>query len=317
MRSPWPHTRSLLLAAALVSTALCGTQAAAAEQTKEQCVAADEAAQPLRRSGKLRDARALLLQCIAAECPRPVRDDCAQRLGEVDRALPTVVFVAEGADGAALTAVHVTVDGVPLAEQLDGTALPIDPGEHTFAFKVDGRAPIEKWLVIRESEKERRERVAFVAPPPPTPAAAPAGIPQTLPPTSAPAESTPSSSTPSETASTANGQRIAAYVLGGAGVVCIGVGGAFGLSAASKWSQAKIDCGSGCSATSNARSEKSDADTAAAASTGAFIAGAVEIAAGVIVFLTAPSGEKTKGATLRVVPSVGPSGGGVLLSGKF
>lgn len=54
--------------------------------TKQECVAANEAAQDLRRAGKLRDARKKLELCVAEICPKAVREDCAQRLDDLDKA---------------------------------------------------------------------------------------------------------------------------------------------------------------------------------------------------------------------------------------
>jgi hypothetical protein len=61
--------------------------AAADAPTKQECVAANEAAQDLRRAGKLREAREKLAVCLDEGCPKAVRDDCAQRRDEVDKAM--------------------------------------------------------------------------------------------------------------------------------------------------------------------------------------------------------------------------------------
>ena len=67
--------------------------------------------------------------------------------------MPTVVFEAKDAAGAIVFAVKVKMDGDLLAERLQGSALPIDPGEHTFTFEVAGRPSVEKHLMIFEGEK--------------------------------------------------------------------------------------------------------------------------------------------------------------------
>ena len=56
------------------------------------------------------------------------------------------------------------MDGQPIAERLEGTALSIDPGAHTFTFETAGQANIEKQFVVHEGEKDRRERIVFGAP---------------------------------------------------------------------------------------------------------------------------------------------------------
>lgn len=142
-------------------TLLVSASSAHAEPTKQECVAANSAAQDLRSVGRLREAQVKLALCVSASCPGPVREDCADRLREVEKATPSIVFEAKDGDGNDLSAVAVSVDGQPLAKKLDGGALVIDPGEHTFTFQMAGRPAVEKKLVVREGEKGRRERVTL------------------------------------------------------------------------------------------------------------------------------------------------------------
>src|SRR5579863_2417832 len=113
---------------------LCTALAAAGEPSKQECVTANESAQDLRRLSQLRAARTQLARCVSASCPGPVREDCAQRLTEVDLAMPTLVLVAKDKAGNDLSSVLVTMDGLPFADSLDGSAVQVDPGEHRFVF---------------------------------------------------------------------------------------------------------------------------------------------------------------------------------------
>jgi hypothetical protein len=147
---------------AFASFAIVATFAyvATAAPSKAECVAANSSAQDLRRAGKLRAAREKLVTCVDSACPGPVREDCAERLQEIDKVAPSVVFDAKDSIGNDLSAVVVTMDGEPLAEKLDGSALPVDPGKHTFRFESRG-VKTEKTLLIHEGEKDRRERIAL------------------------------------------------------------------------------------------------------------------------------------------------------------
>ncbi len=143
-----------------LGVAIVESIAFANEPTKQECVAANESAQDLQRAGKLRDARAQLVMCTARACPGAVRDDCADRLRAVDQALPTVVFtlvLPKNAAGIDVSAARVAVDGVVLPEPLDGTAIPVDPGEHTFTFSAGDRAPVSVRLLIHEGERLQRD----------------------------------------------------------------------------------------------------------------------------------------------------------------
>ena len=53
------------------------------------------------------------------------------------------------------------MDGEPLADRLEGTAVSVDPGEHTFTFEAPGYAVATKRLMILEGQKDRREAVTL------------------------------------------------------------------------------------------------------------------------------------------------------------
>jgi hypothetical protein len=155
--------RNVVAVFVLLAALAPSERAFAADPTKAECIAASEDGQDLRRAGKLRDAREKSAVCVSASCPIAVREDCGERLREIEKATPSIVFDVKDATGNDLSAVIVTVDGEPLAKKLDGVALTVDPGEHTFAFEVEGLRNITKKFVIREGEKGRRERIRFGA----------------------------------------------------------------------------------------------------------------------------------------------------------
>ena len=148
----------------LSATILTSILVHAETPTADGCATASDNAQPLRKAGKLRAAKQQLLICVNKTCPSMVRDDCASQLGEIQKAMPTVVFAATDADGHDLSDVHVQIDGNQLVDHLDGTAVAVDPGEHTFRFEAPRLPPTSKKLVLHETEKERRVAVSFVAP---------------------------------------------------------------------------------------------------------------------------------------------------------
>jgi len=169
---PTPILRALIhcLCGLLLLTAAQVT-AQVADPATSECLAAYERSVSLRAAHALRDARTQLLACAAPTCPADVRNECALRVSEVNSQIPTLVFEAQDHARSDLSQVKVSMDGHPLAQKLDGSALSVDPGEHRFVFEVAGSAPVEKSLVLREGEKDRRERVVLGAPPlqPPEP----------------------------------------------------------------------------------------------------------------------------------------------------
>ncbi len=274
----------------LCSTLIAGatsSPATADEPTPQTCIAQNEQAGPLRRAGKLREARALFRQCSVAGCPDLVRNDCVMSATQLDAAIPSIVFAAQDGAGNDLTVVSVTMDGARLADRLDGTAIEVDPGEHQFRLEAAGQPPVEKRIVVIEGEKNRRERVVIGPVPPPAPASL------------APPRATVG-------ATEVGSRRTWALVLGGAGIAGMGLGAVTGLLAMSSWSQVKNDCGpsypASCQNTAQATADRSSTMTTGTISTVAFIAGGAALAAGAILYLTA-------------APQ--PGGAALLVGGRF
>jgi hypothetical protein len=237
--------------------------------TKAECVAANETGQDLRHSGKLIEARTSLATCLAASCPGPVREDCAQRLAEIEQAVPTVVLVANDAAGKDLTSVRVMLDGQPWLDKLDGKAAFLNPGAHQFHFESDGVPAKDESVVISEGEKNRRIVVVLAPPPVEHPLAAPV---------------------PSGGASSARTQRTIGIGVAIGGVVAAAVGGVFGLVAKSTQDHAVSQCAGGnpndCPV--QAVNDSHNAHDQATVSTVAFVAAGALLAGGAVIYFTAP-----------------------------
>jgi hypothetical protein len=276
---------SLLLAVALVGPA----RPALADDAA--CIAASESAIPLRKQGKLHDALKQLAVCAASACPAEVSADCAQRIAAIKGAMPTLILGAKDGVGNDLTAVAVSMDGAPLAGALDGRTLDLDPGEHTFRFDFTGQPPLEKRLVLREGEKDRRESVVLGPPVTVTVPALPVAPPSFW-----------------------TTRRSLAVVSAGVGVVGIGLGAMFGAYAASAQSGEKSTCSaSACSSPAQSVEDYNTAQKNATGSTVGFVVGGVLVATGVVVWFTAPrAGAAPQASTsvraLRLSPLVTGAG---------
>jgi hypothetical protein len=274
---------------------------ATAAPSKAACIAASEKAQDQRQTGKLREARLQLAVCVATSCPGPVREDCARLLAEVDSVMPSLVFEVKDRAGEDLTGVRVTVDGELLTDKLDGTAIVVNPGEHRFVFEADGMPTAEKSLVVREGDKGRHVRVRMESG---TAAAAPA--PEAAPPPTAPsapprAKDAPGSDSSSDGGST---QRATGLVLGAVGIAGLAVGGIFGVLTKTTYQNAlQNECGNNPSTcTTQGSQDGKTAHTDATISTASFIAGAALVAAGSVIYLSAPK------QGIKVSPAVGMGG---------
>jgi hypothetical protein len=118
------------------------------------CTKSYESAQEERMAGHLNAALVQLRKCVDPTCPKFIREDCARWLDETETALPSVVFAVRR-DGKDLTDVEVLCDSEPLARSLDGKAIPLDPGVHTFTFNVPSSASVELQVLIRSGERSR------------------------------------------------------------------------------------------------------------------------------------------------------------------
>jgi hypothetical protein len=108
--------------------------------------------------------------------------------------------------------------------------------------------------------------------------------------------------------------RISALALGGAGILGLGIGTAFGAIALSKKSDAGCD-GPACDSAEGVTTYR-EAQDAASVATIAFIAGGVALGAGLVLFLTEPEPER-HGGFVRARFAATPRGGAIVAEGAF
>lgn len=242
--------------------------ASAADPTTSECLSASEDSLKDGNDHALRAERKHLLICSANSCPTEIRKECMRRVEEVNAAMPALVFEAKKADGTDLTEVKVTMDGEVLTDRLDGTALEIDPGKHTFVFETEGEDSITKELVLNEGVKDRRESVQFGN------VAAAMGT-QSGPPTEQAQGGMPT-------------QRVVALVTGGIGVAGIGTGAVLGVMAMQKKQDAEKLCPHDCANQTGVDAWHS-ATTMGTVSTIAFAAGGALLAGAAVLWFTSPT----------------------------
>lgn len=271
-----------------------GASDATADVPRAACIDSNAKAQDLRRDHKLSLARVELLQCVDPSCPHLVRDDCTDRLAELERAQPTVVFDVVDPAGAFVAGVNVTADGSPRPELSSGTALTLDPGTHTVRFAAPGFLPLTHTVVMIEGDRGHHERVVL--------AVAKRG----------------NVAPPVETSMWDGWQprvSVASASLGVAGLV---TGGIFGALTIGEKSAQEAACQSSCSPSAHAQAESdhSAGMTDSLASTVAFIAGGALLATGATLWLTRPA-TSAPSATLYISPTVAPGLAALLVSARF
>ncbi len=281
-------------AAVLVAPALAFAQD---DATKQACVSAYDETQNARQKGSLRLAREKALACSQEGCPAIVKKDCAQWLGEIDGALPTVSFAVKDGAGQDTTAARVLLDGQILAEKVSASAVQVDPGERTFRVELDGKPPIERKVVIREGEKGRVLEFSF-------------------------ADAKPQTTEPpgGDVSKGSGGIPVASWVLGGVGVVGLGLFATFGAIGLSEKSDAEDPAG-GCAPNCT--------DDEVSSIRGKFLVadislgvGVAALGAAVIVAFASGGGDgeataTTSAPSLRVGAAPLPGGGFASASGNF
>lgn len=152
--------RAIASAALLASIACLGRDARAADA----CISAYEQTQTLRKDGKLVAAKAQAVTCVRSDCPALLTKDCTRWLGELETSTPTVVFEVRTKGGLERTDVKISSGGEVLVARIDGKAVPVDPGVRTFLFEPDGEEPLERTVMIREGERNKKVTVVLDGP---------------------------------------------------------------------------------------------------------------------------------------------------------
>jgi hypothetical protein len=222
------------------------------------------------------------------------------------RDVVATVTIKSNVDGA-----DVILDDTPLGKTPIKQPILVNVGRHKIEASKDGyKSDAQLFALAGRDERTitlNLKEIKVDPPPPPPPT-------NTAPPPPPPTTAAPPPTT--KVSTEGGGQKGLGYGLAIAGVLGVGLGGFFGLSARSAWSEAKdLGCGDGKCPTKAAQDKSESAKSNANLSTLGFGLGGAALVAGVILLVTAPSPKESAG--LRVAPSVGKQEGGLHLMGRF
>jgi hypothetical protein len=273
---------STLLGAAAAIASLTSAAFAHADPT---CIAAYEQTQTLRKDGKPGAAKAQASICAKDSCPALLTKDCNKWLAELEALIPSVILDPRAPNGGLRADVRVKLDGVALSEKIDGKPIVVEPGPHTFVFEADGAAPVERAVVVREGEKNKKLTVTIAA------AVEPPTLDRPIP--------------------------LGVWIFGGVSVVALATSAVFaidGLGRKSDLDECKPRCSSDDVDAMSARFTMADV---------ALGAGVMAGAAAVYLYLTRPSVEVPPAAPaagwIRAIPYAAPvaGGGAIGFSARF
>ncbi len=187
-------------------------------------------------------------------------------------------------------------DGEEVGQAAWGTPLAVDPGDHVIEASAPGKLAWKTTVRVGPQGDKQTVSVPALADEPPRSAAAPVAPPAPVP---------------------AWGPKVPGLILGGAGLVVLGVGSAFGVEAILKSHDVKSACptATGCSAT--VVSENNTAKSFALVSDITMGAGAAAVVAGVVLVLTSRGGGASPARGTRLLPAVARDGAGVVWAADF
>jgi hypothetical protein len=184
-------------------------------------------------------------------------------------------------DAASVANLVIRRDGVEVGRAAWDVAAPVDPGVHVIEALAPGYEPFSTTIAVEQDGATATAAVPLLVKLP-TQATPPVAIAP-----GADAQRGPSA------------LRIASYVTGGVGIVSLGLGTAFAISAKSKRDDANATCPTTLCNDAAAVDASQSAGRAADIATGAFIVGAVALAGGVALFLLSRDGASAASAIKR------------------
>ena len=261
--------------------------------------------------GKTATAWALFLEAASASKNGGQKDRekaARARAAALEPKLSRITVLVRSADAG----LEVTRDGVAVGQAQWGSAVPVDPGEHSVAATAPGKKAWRTTVTVPAGTaavpvevpvlEDAPAPVAEVAAPPPSADSPPVG-PVTIPDV-APVERS------------SSGRRTAGGVIAVVGVVGLGVGATFGILSKGKHDDASSHCrGNVCDPAG--ASLRDSAIASGNVSTVAISVGAAALVGGAILWLTAPKATPARAGKIRPAPMVGSAGTGIALGGVW
>jgi serine/threonine-protein kinase len=203
-------------------------------------------------------------------------------------------------EAATLAGLEIKRDGAPVGRALWGTAIAVDPGSHV----IEATAPGKKgWQTTAKIEGDKASVVVSIPPLEDAPVQA-----QTAP-------KPEGERTSVELTSDGSGRRTLGIVVAGVGVVGLGIATGFALAARANNEDSFAHCDAVAKNTClpEGLDLRNDARTQGNVATISTTVGLVALAAGAVLYFTAPSREKAA----VVVPTAGPGTAGLAFVGRY
>jgi hypothetical protein len=230
---------------------------------------------------------------LAQKLNRADREKTARdRADKLEPRLIKLTIVAKDRDA------EVKLDGNALDSAVLGTAVPVDPGKHTIDASAKGKKPYSTTVDVSEKNKAPSVDIPALEDEPASSPPAAGAPPKTIDP-------------PDEDESSGSSRKIIGIAVGAVGLAGVGIGSFFGLRASDKWKEAKTRCNTSYECDQTGVDLTDQARSSGNIATIGFVAGGALLVAGVVLFVTAPSGKPAN----KVNVGIGP--GSLLVGGSF
>jgi hypothetical protein len=134
----------------------------AAKTDARACQIAYQTGQEREQSGRLVEASALFAQCAEETCGA-VWQSCVVQGTRLSSTVPSVVPLVTDDKGDPRVDVQVKMDGHVIASELNGRAIPVDPGTHEFSFSTPAGIFASKKVTFAKGERNRTLAVSMPA----------------------------------------------------------------------------------------------------------------------------------------------------------
>ena len=148
-------SRFSLICCAVLCALTAAARGAHAAEDDRACSVAYARAQENERAAHLLTAREQLQTCAKPRCGKVLYEACTALFTQVEADIPSIVPVATDATGAPRVDVKVTMDGAPLTAEIDGRAIPVDPGMHEFAFSSNDAVFATRKVLVVQGQRNR------------------------------------------------------------------------------------------------------------------------------------------------------------------
>jgi hypothetical protein len=265
------------------------------------------------KTGRLVDAteawRKLTLETLPPNSPPAFKEAVTEAQAELPKLEPRLARLTIKTDKS-YPELAIDVDGKVWPTAVIGVARVIDPGKHQVSAHATGFAKSEQEIELGEGKSDELTLTLTPETVKPVPSTSASAAPSTS------ASAPPSSSAPP--VSSGAPWKTVGLVTAGVGVVAVIGGVVTGVLGKSKANQLETDCGGHrdkC-ALPDLESRKSSLRTYQTTTNVLLIGGGVLAAAGIGIFLLAPS-PKSSGSSVSLQFAPGPQGGHVALTGSF